>query len=213
MLTEDNLYILGQLENIDMSGLENSFAALPQDEYVEDRLRSRKYSRYLFGRDSSLRELDPQDFMQTSKINKALGDVERQYDTIDPNLLEDDAYLKLFEEFCRLSSLEQDCEIEAHQIRWHCKKRIKEPAPEGVHQDGFDYIGVFMINPHNVDGGEFMIYEDPQDAPCFKKSLEKGEFIVMNDKKLFHNASPLVPTANPEDGHWDVIVLTAHKNH
>ena len=30
--------------------------------------------------------------------------------------------------------------------------------------------------------------------------LENGEFVIINDKKLFHNAAPLVPTANKDDG-------------
>lgn len=211
MICNGHLYELGTLSDIDMSALRASFAALPQDEYVEDRLRSRRYSRFLYHADGTLELRRAKDFMQTSDINTALGDVERTYEDIEDHIIEDDAFVAMFKEFRAHTDLNPEAIIEAHQLRWHCQKRVKEPAPEGTHQDGFDFIGVFMVNTEYVDGGEMMLYEAPDDAPVFKKALENGEFVVLNDKKMWHNASPLIPTANPEDGHWDVIVLTANQ--
>jgi hypothetical protein len=211
MISETTLYELDRLPSLDMGTIKGSFDELPPDDYVERRLRSRRYSCYIY-QDGALQRLSQKNFMQTREINKALGQVEREYQDIDSALETDPAYLKIFDEFVAHTGLTEDSLIEVHQIRWHCRGHIKEPAPEGTHQDGFDFIGMFMIDTHNVDGGEIIIYEDPDDAPCFKKHLDNGEFVILNDKKLFHNAAPLVPTANKEDGHWDVIVLTANKS-
>jgi hypothetical protein len=208
MLRDGELFEMGWLPFADLSTLQASFDALPQDSYVKGRLRSRRYSRYAF-MDGKLTRLSAQDFMQSSEINKALGDVERRYDDLDDALTHEPKFLKLFEEFKARTGVEDDCVIEVHQIRWHCKKQVKELAPEGVHQDGFDYVGMFMMNIHNVDGGEIMIYPSLDAAPLFKKRLGNGEFVVVNDREVYHNASPLVPTPNEEDGHWDIFVLTA----
>lgn len=210
MIDSDNVYELGWLPPKKVDALQESFNHLPFDTYVQDRLRSRRYSCYYY-RDGKLEHLPQKHFMQTKKINKALGDVERQYEEIDRALDTEPAFLKIFEEFKNRTNLPDDSVIEVHQIRWHCKRHVKELAPEGVHQDGFDYIGMFMVNTYNVDGGEIMLYESLDAAPCFKKNLGNGEFAVVNDRVMFHNASPLVPTPNDKDGHWDMFVLTANK--
>lgn len=210
MISEGHLYELGRLPFPDLSSLQASFAALPQDPYAHERLRSRCYSRYRYD-GSTLERLSQKDFMQSSEINNYVGDVERSYEDIDINLCQNKIFIHLFKEFQARTALGHEDVIEAHQIRWHCKRKIKEPAPEGMHQDGFDYIAMFMINTYNLDGGDIMLYMDKEAAPCFRKRLEPGEFVVLNDKKMFHNAAPLVPTANEEDGHWDLIVLTANK--
>ncbi len=209
MIANGELYELGTLTQNGFVDLQNTFANLPVDEHADDRLRSRRYSRYKFQNDT-LEIRRRKDFMQSSDINDYVGDVQREYEDIEDILLSNDAFLSMFNVFQTQTNLNPNSIIEAHQIRWHCRGRVKDPAPEGNHQDGFDYIAIFMVDTYNVDGGEFMLFEKSDSPPMFKKKLENGAFIILNDRKLFHNASPLVPTANAEDGHWDVIVLTAH---
>lgn len=209
MIENGALYELGQLPLNGFSDLKRTFENLPSDNYAEERLRSRRYSRYTI-EDGVLNAQRAKDFMQSRSINHYLGDVERTYEEIEDVLLENEAFLGMFNSFQRGVNLSPESTIEAHQLRLHCRAHIKSPAPEGTHQDGFDYIAVFMVETKNVDGGEVMLFNDPDGPPILKKQLETGEFFIINDRKLFHNASPLVPTANTEDGHWDVIVLTAN---
>ena len=49
-------------------------------------------------------------------------------------------------------------------------------------------------------------------TPFLKKKLENGEFAMANDRKLFHNAAPITATAEDEEAHWDLFVLTANKS-
>lgn len=207
----EQLYELGWLPITDLSSLQPSFNNLPEDKYAEKRLRSRRYSCYRYNPDGSVTKLSQKDFMQSSNINKHVGDIERKYDALDPTLETNPVFLKMFEEFQERTNLSPGSAIEVHQIRWHCAKRVKIPAPEGVHQDGFDYIGMFMVNSHNIDGGELMIYPSPDEAPLFVEQLEPGEFMILNDKRLFHYAAPLVPRPNKDEGYWDLIILTANE--
>lgn len=209
MIADGDLYELGTLPQTGFSDLQKTFENLPSDDYAEDRLRSRRYSRYTF-KNGVLEVRRNKEFMQSRSINHYLGDVERTYEEIDPILLKNKAFLNMFEAFQTQTNLHPDSIIEAHQLRLHCRAHIKSPAPEGNHQDGFDYISAFMVDTKNVDGGEAMLFDEPDGPPILKKKLDVGEFFILNDRKLFHNAAPLVPTANAEDGHWDVIVLTAN---
>ncbi len=44
-------------------------------------------------------------------------------------------------------------EMGIHQIRVVASKDEQgEPAPEGIHKDGFDYVGIFCINRDGISG-------------------------------------------------------------
>lgn len=209
MIVNDTLYETGHLDLPRLPDLQASFNNLPPDQYAEKRLRSRRYSRYLLN-NGTLKHLSHKDFMQSKSINKAVGDVERNFEEIESKLETNPAFVKMFTEFRDHTNLSADSVIEAHQIRWHCKRFVKIPAPEGIHKDGFDFIAMYMVNTHNVDGGDIMIYPSLDAPPSFRKKLNPGDYVMLNDKKLYHYAAPLVPNANDEEGFWDLIVLTAN---
>jgi hypothetical protein len=208
MIVNGTLYETGHL-NVELSALQQTFHNLPEDRYAEKRLRSRRYSRYKL-KSGKLEHLPQKDFMQVKEINKAVGDVERHFEEIETKLEDNPAFIKLFQEFREHTNLSEDSVIEAHQIRWHCKRFVKIPAPEGIHRDGFDFIAMFMVNTYNVDGGDIMIYPSLDAPPSFKKKLAPGDYVMLNDKQLYHYAAPLVPNANDDEGYWDLIVLTAN---
>jgi len=205
-----DFYELGALPFDDLSSIQFTFNNLPPDQYTEDRLRSRRYSCYYY-RDGKLEQLPTSDFMQTYDVNKALGDIDRTYAPIEPVLNMNLVFLKMFDIMLRRTQISEDSVIEVHQVRWHCTETAKEPAPEGNHQDGFDYLGMFMINNHNVHGGEIMLFDSADGDPFFKRHFDNGEYLLVNDRRLFHNATLLIPTDNDEEGYWDIFVLTAKR--
>ena len=210
MISKDTLFEVGHLSLEGLKNLQATFADLPEDQYAEKRLRSRRYSTYKMDKNGTLHHLPQKNFMQTKDFNKAVGDVQRRFAEIDPKLESNPAFVKMFHEFRARTNLHEDSVIEAHQIRWHCKRFVKIPAPEGIHRDGFDYIAMFLVDSHNIEGGDIMIYPSLDAAPIFKKRLQPGEYVMLDDKKLYHYAAPLVPLPNNEEGYWDLIVLTAN---
>ena len=68
-----------------------------------------------------------------------------------------------------------------------------------------------MITNYNVQGGELLLFDSPDGESFFKRRFENGEYMLINDKRLYHNAAPLIPTDNDEDGYWDVFVLTVNR--
>jgi hypothetical protein len=211
VINDDTLFETGQLANIDLSHLESTFENLPEDPYAPKGLRTRRYSRYRLAEGGSLTHLPQKDFMQSKDINKAVGDVQRHFEEIDPSLEKDPGFVKMFEAFRSHTGLKTGTVVEAHQVRWNCDNRVAMAAPEGTHQDGFDYIGMFMVDTENLTGGEILVYPNLDSPPIAKRSLKTGEYVVLNDKRLFHDAAPLVPEPNDRPGHWDLIVLTANR--
>ena len=206
----EDYYELGTLPFDDLSSIQVTFDNLPADQYADDGLRSRRYSCYFY-RDGKLEQLSTKNFMQTYDVNKALGDVDREYAPIEPLLNMNLVFLKMFDIMLRRTQISEDSVMEVHQIRWHCNDEPKDAAPEGNHQDGFDYLGMFMMNNHNVQGGDILLFDSPDGEAFFQRRFENGEFILLNDKRLYHNASRLFPSDNDEEGYWDVFVLTAKR--
>ena len=211
MINDDATLEKGRLPVADLASLEATFDDLPEDPYAQKGLRSRRYSRYRMDEGGRVVHLSHEDFVQSSAINKAVGDVERRFEEIERATEEDPGFVAMFEAFRAHTGFAPSAVVGAHQIRWHCDRRVMLPAPEGTHQDGFDYIAMFMVEPKNLTGGEVLVYRSPDGSPIAKESLKPGEYVVLNDKRLFHDAAPLVPEANDEKGHWDLIVLTANR--
>jgi histidine decarboxylase len=138
-----------------------------------------------------------------------LGDVIREYSEINDELvnLKDFAKIVLeFYEFCQLCSSYN--EIAVHQIRTITSARqIGQPAPEGIHRDGVDLVGIFCINRQQIEGGVTSLYRSKNDRPMLSKILNPGEFLIFNDERFFHYTSAI--TALPfQQGIRDVFVLT-----
>ena len=210
MINEDTPYETGRLADADLRALEASFARLVDDLYAQPGLRSRRYSRYRLATDGTLAHLSHEDFMQSAAINRAVGDVERRFEEIEDSTSADPAFVAMFEAFRSHTGFAPESVVGAHQIRWNCGHRVMIPAPEGTHQDGFDSIAMFMVDTANLTGGEVLLYPSLDAAPIVKASLKPGEYVVVDDKRLFHDAAPLVPEPNDRPGHWDLIVLTAN---
>ncbi|USD64140.1 2OG-Fe dioxygenase family protein [Vibrio sp. SCSIO 43136] len=194
-----------------IEALAPSFSHLPHTKHADGKYRLRRYSVVNFY-PHRLEVTEKHDFVQSEDINHFQGDVLRQFDPIEPHILQGDAMLEMCQLFADTNGLQAGHEIEIHQIRITAIYDETPVAPEGVHQDGFDHIAIIGIDRHNVVGGEVMIYNDNHEAPFFRKVLENGEVAMLDDHKLWHNAQPIRSISHGEEGHMDVFVLTAkHK--
>ena len=83
---------------------------------------------------------------------------------------------------------------------------MAEVSPEGVHQDGFDHIAMLGINSGNTAGGELMVYDSPKSEAFMIYSLNNGKMAMLDDKRLWHNAKPLI---SPNQGYADFLIFCA----
>lgn len=85
--------------------------------------------------------------------------------------------------------------------------RIKSNSPEGIHQDGYDYIvSALVVERDNISGGESKIYGDDRETEIFTTTLMPGFGILQPDKntQLWHKVSP-IQIQSSQKGHRSSI--------
>jgi hypothetical protein len=201
-------YVLEMLTAIKVDDLERSFAKLPPDPYLEGGYRFRRLSHFKVVGDRLIK-LPHRRLFQSKEYNPLLGDVVREYDELDDELIQLEDFQRLiweFFQFCQLCSTSK--EIGVHQIRTTASSdKLGNPAPEGIHRDGVDLVGIFSVDRSGIGGGETHLYKTKEDSPVFSKVLNPGEFLVFRDEQYLHYTSP-VNTIAVEQGTRDVFVLT-----
>ncbi len=201
-------YFLEKVNSVDLDKIESYFNHLPADPYLEANYRFRRLSHVEVVSDR-LVKLPHTSLFQGKEYNPILGDVVRDYADIDESLLnlsDLQKIVQVFFEFCQLCS--DYNEIGIHQIRTTASYgQIGQPAPEGIHRDGVDLVGIFCVNRQGIEGGETHLYKSKNKNPIFRKILQPGEFLIFNDHQFFHYTSTITATA-ATGGIRDVFVLT-----
>jgi hypothetical protein len=203
------LYALDAFPAEALPALRPSFVRLPIDPYIQGRFRRRRFSHFI-GPPDHLRRLSHMAFQQSRAVNELLGGVKREYDELEESLVGSEAFHSLVRAFVDHLGLDaQTTEYGVHQIRIECSSEVAgDPAPEGIHQDGFDWVGIFCVDRHNVVGADTHLYRAKDQPPIFSRELQPGEAVFVNDREVFHYTDPVHPrVAGP--GHRDVFVITA----
>jgi len=206
--SQGNTLQLTSLSSDAISQLSPSFSNLPSTEHADGKFRLRRYSvvKVVNGK---LVEQAKHEFMQSDDINHFQGNVVRQFEPIDAEMLQSDGMLEMCGMFTASNHLPNGQEIEIHQMRITAIYDETQVAPEGVHQDGFDHIAIVGVGRHNITGGDIMLYSTNTEEPFFSKVLQNGEVAMLADSKLWHNAQPIRSLQQNQEGYMDVFVLTA----
>lgn len=201
-------YVLEMLTSIDVSKLTPFFAQLPVDPYLAGGYRFRRLSHFQIA-DDRLVKLPHRRLFQSSAYNPILGDVVREYEELDDRMIELADFQKIVWEFFQFCQLCTDTnEVAVHQIRTTASaEQTGNPAPEGIHRDGVDLVGIFSVNRSGIEGANTHLYKNRKDEPAFSKFLNPGEFLIFRDDQYFHYTTPIEATA--AQGVRDVFVLTS----
>jgi hypothetical protein len=201
------LFTLKKVNSMDLEGFKPFFNDLPADPYIKDNYRFRRLSRFSIS-GNELIKLPHGYLFQSKNYNPLLGDIKRDFAELDDALIKLDVFRKLVLAFSDSCKLHPEAEIGVHQIRTTCSTNsYGNPAPEGIHRDGANFVGIFAVDRHNIEGGETHLYAAKKQKPVFSKILNPGELVLVNDHEFFHFTSPIKPTADGE-GTRDVFVLT-----
>ena len=190
----------------------NSFNHLPFDRYTKGdfNYRRRRFHSGKISKESqaTVWDLEPSLFKQSLSINKYAGGVERQFPAINVEVRKYIAEHVLLQLLALLPPA-NNYQVGLHQIRVISdEEHMGKPAPEGIHQDGFDYIAVFCINKKNISGGDSIIVNaNNYDDLKYEIALNPGEIILFDDRIYAHYVSAITPKL-PGDAHRDVFVIT-----
>ena len=148
-------------------------------------------------------------FLQSSEYNSYLGDKLRTYDNIDSNLLKDDSFIFMINEIQKqlTSSGKKYKYLYLHQMRVEVDDEDINPVPEGIHQDGFNYICLSCVNKYNIETPTNELLNLNKENILSIK-LDSGDSLIINDRKFYHNVGKLKLKNNIYKGYRDVFVFT-----
>jgi len=160
------LFTLRKVNSINVEGFKPFFQNLPIDPYIKGNYRFRRLSRFIVAEDKLIKL--PHGFLFQSKdYNPLLGDIKREFAELEDALIELDIFRNLVLAFHDSCKLHPEAEIGVHQIRTICSPdNLGNPAPEGIHQDGTDFIGIFSVDRDNIQGGETHLYAAKKTKTC-----------------------------------------------
>lgn len=198
-----------RLPGIDLSAFSRSFDLLNPDPHIDGNFRLRSYSRFT-GHPLHLKRLSHQQFVQSSDINSMYGDVSRDFAALDESLIVLPQFEQMVHTIARFFGFNPyKTVLGIHQIRIVCSSQQQGlPVPEGIHKDGFDLIALCCINRQGVFGAETSLYRTPEGEPVYSCTMQPGDIIYCNDRRLYHYTSPIQPASDDIEGFRDMFVVT-----
>ena len=207
-----------RLENIDFNCIDSvrdSFNNLPHTDHLDGKYRLRRYSRIRMGEQPEVDEtcnyikLSQKPFHQSEDYNKHQGGMSRLFEDIEDDVVSSLGMRVMCDKFLNACGLEHDNVIEVHQMRIITTGEKTPVSPEGVHQDGYDFIAIVAIERHNITGGQALVHRTYGGKAIFESVLDSGEMLMINDKKLWHNANGIFRMHPDMQGYMDAFILTA----
>jgi hypothetical protein len=202
------MFTFKKVNSVKLEKIKPFFKELPVDPYIKGNYRLRRLSRFTVSGDELIKL--PHGYLyQGKEYNPVVGGIKREFEELDDALIKLDEFKHLVLAFSDSCKLHPEAEIGIHQIRTTCSSNnYGNPAPEGIHKDGTDFIGIFSVDRDNIEGGETHLYTARREKPVFSKVLNSGELLLVNDHEFLHFTTPIKPALDGA-GTRDVFVLTS----
>jgi len=186
-----------------------TFERLPVDKYLGSQSQFR-YRRYNTGKVDNKHfswDSDSNYFTQSLKINHVAGEIKRFYEPLEEPAKDyvKNTLIPLAQSILPAKQFSTG----AHQIRVCTHDNlVGKPSPEGIHQDGFEYVIVACINLQNIAGGNSIFVDSNDRNNIIHEQIMKPYDVILFDDTIYaHYVSPIVPKI-PGNGYRDVIIVT-----
>lgn len=195
--------------------LQASWDHLARDEYMGDggTYRRRSYAVLTLKGDQIARAPHSPHYQKRTH-NMLNGGVERWFQATDPAVTSGTLLPLILKTARNLFSTPNDdagktWRIELHQFRIEARETAPGlPTPEGLHRDGVDWVLMLAVNRVDVQGGASQVHTI-DGTPLSNFTMETPfEALIVDDHRVLHAASPVLPQAGAAAGHRDVLVAT-----
>ena len=204
-----------QLQQEGLAGWE-AFAAswddLGLDTYMADggRYRKRRHAAFAVTESGVLRK-PAQPHYQSRDFNALNGGVARWFEPVG-DVADGPAFQAIMRTCTALFSGLTPApawHVEAHQFRIEARPGQEgQPTPEGMHQDGVDWVLVLLVGRVNIASGETSIHGLDR-RPLGYFTLERPmDAAFVDDHRVFHGVTAVRPLDPSQSAHRDVLVLT-----
>ncbi len=201
----------------DWRGFAASWNDLGEDEHMADggRYRRRRYAVFEVTK-GSVSRAPHQPHYQAKVYNRLNGGLARWFEPVLPEIGQHPITRLLIRQLARTfatlipsSGGPLVWHVELHQFRIEASAHQQGlPTPEGIHRDGVDGAFVMLVGRSNVASGITEIF-DPQGTPLGAFTLtDPGDAVFLDDTRVFHGVTPVVPVDPSKPAIRDVLVIT-----
>jgi hypothetical protein len=173
---------------------------LEPDRYLQGgaKFRLRRYGRYHWApAEDSLSPLAHETHFQPEDENSYAGGVAREFAPLLPDTVHNPflhALVRLTFACLPVAADRQAApwEVRVHQIRVVASPGEPGlPAPEGIHQDGTDFLTLHLVRRRNVAGGESTIYDLARKPIACHTLREPLDSFILEDPRVLHGVTPV----------------------
>ena len=199
----------------------DAFAAswddLGLDTYMADggRYRKRRHAAFRAGPDGIARK-PHQPHYQSRDYNALNGGIARWFEPMAERTARTAAFQGILDLCNRLfTSLTPvpSWHVEAHQFRIEARQgETGQPTPEGMHQDGVDWVLVLMVHRENIAEGDTSIHGLDRALLGSFTLREPLDSALVDDHRVFHGVTPVRALDPERPAHRDVLVLTFRRD-
>lgn len=189
-----------------------SWEDMAVDRYIqrEDMTRRRRFGRFTLDRaDSRLERLPHRPFFQSKQINQLSGGIQRVFEPMRDDVATSPVLGRIvrFVIDCLPIDPKAPMDVNAHQIRVIAGDQSASPTPEGLHQDGHDFVAQVLIRRHNITGAESTVLNETRDETLVRQTLETSfDLVVVDDHRTWHGVSAF-ERAGPGPAFRDMLII------
>lgn len=212
-------YMHGNLDPALVEGAEwkqfsGSWENLRQDAHMADggTYRLRRYSEFHYSSDTSRVTLLPHvPYSQSKEVNHLNGGIERSFEPFEEHVAGSPVLEAVFRgcaETMAAAGAGRAWKVQTFQNRILARSAEKgQPAPEGIHRDGVDFVLTLLIGRNTVEGGISSIYDaGSRERRAEVQLTEPGEFLFADDARMLHDVTAVTPAPGGDEGHRDVLI-------
>lgn len=198
---------------VDWSQFAGSWNDLGLDTYMADggRYRKRRHAAFRASADGVIRKAN-QPHYQSRDFNALNGGIARWFEP----MLDDAAGTAAFQGIMKYCLGLFDgltpapaWHVEVHQFRIEARPDAAgQPTPEGMHQDGVDWVLVLMVDRDNIAEGETSIHGLDRSLLGSFTLREPLDSALVDDHRVFHGVTPVRALDPAKPAHRDVLVVT-----
>jgi hypothetical protein len=184
-----------------------SYDRCPPDPYMGNLTRYKRFSQYRVSHKGDegwhFEKLPHRAYTAFKKFNSIGGGMRRPYEPLEVDLT---PWARFGVESIPLDPSE-DWQLNVHQNR--SRATLEKPGqltPEGIHQDGHEYVMIAILRRHNVVGGETRLWRPDATEPFWTGTLDPGQALLLDDRAILHDVTDIEPE-NGQPGHRDILIV------
>jgi hypothetical protein len=173
---------------------------LELDRYLERgaKFRVRRYGRYYWSpANDELAALPNEPYFQPDDQNAYAGGFARAFAPLLPDTVHNPFLQALVRSTFACLPVPGDKQTATWEVRIHQIRIVASPmapglpAPEGIHQDGTDFLTLHLVRRHNVEGAETTIY-DLDRKPIQRFTMREAlDSLILEDPRIMHGVTPV----------------------